>query len=96
MLLHHILYPVQTFDTALTPAFKIEYQFEDATNGTIRYGTFTAVSSGTSGAPAYNDAIIDSGPIGLQLEVDQVGTAFTLQYTSTSEGILKYSISQFS
>lgn len=94
--IYAVPFVIKTFDTALTPAFKIEYQFEDATNGTIRYGTFTAVSSGTSGTPAYNDAIIDSGPIGLQLEVDQVGTAFTLQYTSTSEGILKYSISQFS
>lgn len=84
-----------SFETSVTPAFKIEYQFEDATNGTIRYGTFTAVSSGTSGTAAYNDDVVDSGAIGLQLEVTQTGTVLDLQYTSTTEGILKYSITNF-
>lgn len=87
--------PVTIFEleTSRVPAFKMDYQFEDATNGTIRYGTFTAVSSGISGTPAYNDDVVDSGSIGLNLSVAQVGTTFSLQYTSTTEGILKFSIS---
>lgn len=81
-----------SFDTALVQAFKMEYQFEDSTNGTIRYGTMTAVSSGTSGVVTYNDDMTVSGPTGLTLAANQTGTSFYVEYTSTSSGILKYTI----
>jgi hypothetical protein len=79
------LQPVVVVSTNYTHAFRMDYTIERDTN--YRHGTLT-VATNTSATLTFNDNFTENTSTGITLSVSQVGSDVTIEYSSTSTGLI--------
>lgn len=80
--------------------YEVKYQYRVPVTNQVRYGTLTIISEdsddSSSGPVTYTDEYTENANVGLTLSVDQGASDIDVNYTSTTEGVLKYTISYLS